>query len=96
MPDESAQLPGQRAAAHEDGPDVASLPLSIPWQRRREYPSSARAMWETIKLVLHEPSRAFFNVRVARARGEALLYTLLCLCTLLRSTQHLVCDGRDL
>ncbi|MDP6439103.1 MAG: YIP1 family protein [Candidatus Brocadiia bacterium] len=40
------------------------LPDSMPWHRWLEYPSEWRAMWDTIKVVALDPSRAFFNVEV--------------------------------
>ena len=59
-------------------PPEAEAPVSptIPWQCKDSYPSAIAAMWETIKLVLLKPSRAFSNMRVRSAAGESLVFLL--------------------
>ena len=52
-------------------------PYSIPWQDRKAYPSTFGALWQTMKLVLFEPSRAFFNVQPSGSIGQALLYVII-------------------
>jgi len=66
---ERAPYPGDEV---EDGAQY-----SIPWQNRSRFPSLFGALWETIKAVLFEPTRAFSNPRVEGSFGKSLLFILL-------------------
>jgi hypothetical protein len=52
-------------------------PPSIPWQCKERYPSAIAAMWETIKVVLVDPSRAFSNMRVENSLTQSLIYIVI-------------------
>ncbi|MDP6439104.1 MAG: Yip1 family protein [Candidatus Brocadiia bacterium] len=68
---------GAHPPTQPPGPMRENAPYSIPWQNRDAYPSALRAMWETIKVVLFEPSRAFWNVQVQGALPRALVFVLI-------------------
>ena len=76
MFDQSTQDAGGAYTPADPPPPMWGMPpYSIPWQNRSAYPSSLRAFWETIKLVLFGPSRAFFNIQVHRSLVDALIYS---------------------
>jgi hypothetical protein len=69
--------PGEPPYGQPQPEAEAPVPPSIPWQCKERYPSVLAAMWETIKVVLLHPSRAFANMRVENSLAQSLLYTLI-------------------
>ncbi len=50
---------------------------SLPWQDRERYPSFMGALWETLKLVLFEPSKAFSQIKAEGSLAGSMLYILI-------------------
>ena len=65
-----------RAPYPEQGP-YEPRESSLPWQDRERYPSFMGALWETLKLVLFEPSKAFSQMKAEGSLGSSMLYILI-------------------
>jgi len=66
---DSAPYPGQ-------GP-YEPRESSLPWQDRERYPSFMGALWETLKLVLFEPSKAFSQIKAEGSLAGSMLYVVI-------------------
>ncbi len=67
--DDRAPYPGQGPYEPEES--------SLPWQNRERYPSRVGALWETFRLVLFDPSRAFSRINVEGSLAGSMLYVVI-------------------
>jgi len=65
-----------RAPYPEQGP-YEPEESSLPWQDRERYPSFVNALWETLKLVLFEPSKAFSQIKAEGSLAGSMLYIVI-------------------